>query len=71
MRYMLLICSDKSAPPGTPAEMQTIVAGHRRFSEELQAAGKVIVGERLRPDGDGSRVRFKAGQRQVMDGPFT
>jgi hypothetical protein len=70
MRYMLLICSDKSAPPGTRAEMETIVAGHRRFADELQAAGKVVVGERLRPDSDGSRVHFKAGQRQVMDGPF-
>lgn len=71
MRYMLLICSDdKAAPPAPRAEMEAIVQGHGRFSEELQAAGKMVVGERLRPDGDASRVRFKAGQRQVMDGPF-
>jgi hypothetical protein len=71
MRYMLLICSDdKNAPPRPRAEMETLVQGHRRFSEELQAAGKMVVGERLRPDGDGARVRLKAGQRQVMDGPF-
>jgi len=31
----------------------------------------MVHGERLRPDTDGVRVRFKAGQRQVMDGPFT
>ncbi len=71
MRYMLLICSDdKAAPPPPRAEMEAVVQGHRRFSEELQAAGKMVVGERLRPDGDASRVRVKAGQRQVMDGPF-
>ena len=71
MRYMLLICSDdKDAPPRPRTEMEALVQGHRRFSEELQAAGKMVAGERLRPDGDGARVRLKAGQRQVMDGPF-
>ncbi|HMH53055.1 MAG TPA: YciI family protein [Candidatus Acidoferrum sp.] len=71
MRYMLLIGSDdKNAPPRPRAEMEALVAGHRRFSDELQAAGKMVHGERLRPEGDASRVRLKAGQRQVMDGPF-
>ena len=70
MRYMLLICSDDKAAPPTPrAEMEAIVQGHRRFADELQAAGKMVVGERLRPDGDASRIRVKAGHRQVMDGP--
>ena len=71
MRYVLLICSDdKNAPAPTKAEMEAIVQGHGRFATELQAAGKMVHGERLRPDSDASRVRFKAGQRQVMDGPF-
>ncbi len=55
MRYMLLINSDKAAPPPQPAEM----------------ARKMVHGERLRPDGEASRIRLKAGQRQVTDGPFT
>src|SRR6266849_9022211 len=72
MRYMLLICSDdKTQTPPPRAEMEAMVQGHGRFTQELQAAGKMVMGERLRPDGDASRVRFKAGQRQVMDGPFT
>jgi hypothetical protein len=71
MRYMLLIGSDdKAAPPAPRAEMEVLVQGHRRFADELQAAGKMVVGERLRPDGDASRIRIKAGHRQVMDGPF-
>ncbi|MBI4593092.1 MAG: YciI family protein [Candidatus Rokubacteria bacterium] len=71
MRYMLLINSDdKAAPPAPKAEMEAIVQGHRRFANELQAAGKMVAGERLRPDGEASRIRLKAGQRQVMDGPF-
>lgn len=72
MRYMLLICSDdKNAPPPSKTEMEALVQGHGRFSADLQAAGKMVHSERLRPDSDASRVRFKAGQRQVMDGPFT
>lgn len=72
MRYLLLICSDdKGQAPPPPAEMEAMVQGHGRFAQELRASGKMVHGERLRPDGDSSRVRFKAGQRQVMDGPFT
>ena len=71
MRYMLLIGGDKAAPPPQKAEMEAMVQGHQRFAEELQAARKMVHGERLRPDEEASRVRLKAGQRQVTDGPFT
>ncbi|HEX7213057.1 MAG TPA: YciI family protein, partial [Methylomirabilota bacterium] len=50
---------------------EAIVQGHARFAQELRATGKMVHAERLRPDSDGSRIRVKAGQRQVMDGPFT
>jgi len=71
MRYLLLICNeDKNQAPPSKAQMEAIVAGHARFGQELSAAGKMVHGERLRPDGDGSRIRFKAGHRHVMDGPF-
>src|SRR5262245_33328064 len=72
MRYMLLIGSDdRDAAPPTKAEMETMVQGHGRFAAELRAAGKMVHGERLRPDSDASRIRAKAGHRNVMDGPFT
>jgi hypothetical protein len=73
MRYMLLIGSDdkmqNQAPP-PKAQMEAIVQAHMRFAEELSAKGKMVAADRLRPDSDASRVRLKAGQRQVMDGPF-
>jgi len=71
MRYLLLIGSDKSAPAPSPAQMQAIMQGHMRLGEDLHKASKMVIGERLRPDSDGSRVRLKAGQHQVTDGPFT
>jgi hypothetical protein len=71
MRYMLLINIDKTAPPPQKAEMEAILHDHERFEAELQAAGKMVHTERLRSDGEASRVRLKAGKRQVTDGPFT
>jgi hypothetical protein len=71
MRYVLLICSDKSAPPRSAAQIDAMTQGHVRFAEDLHKAGKMVLGERLRPDSEASRLRLKAGQRQVMDGPFT
>ena len=71
MRYLLLICSDKAAPQAPPAAMGPIVQAHMRVSEELRRAGKLVESERLRPDAEGTRIRFKGGQPQLMDGPFT
>jgi hypothetical protein len=71
MRYLLLIGSeDKTATPPSPAEGQAMVQAHGRFSEELRAKGKSVASERLRPESEASRVRSKAGHRQVTDGPF-
>ena len=41
--------------------------GHMRFATELRAVGKMMVGERLRLDGDATRVRVKAGQRAMAE----
>jgi hypothetical protein len=71
MRYMLLINSAKSAPPPSKSEMEAIMKGHERFGTELLAVKKMVHGERLRGDDEASRIRVKAGQRQVTDGPFT
>ena len=70
MRYMLLICEGKTAPAPPEKDMGAIVQGHMRVAQELQAAGKMVMGERLRPESETSRVRVKAAQRQVTDGPF-
>ena len=71
MRFMLLICGDEKAQAqASQAEMSAVMQGHMRFGEEIRAAGKMVHGERLRPDSEASRMRVKAGQRQVTDGPF-
>jgi hypothetical protein len=72
MRYLLLISIDRTAPPLQEADMEALLRGHERFEADLQAAGKgkMVFTERLRSDQEGSRVRLKAGQWQVTDGPF-
>jgi hypothetical protein len=71
MRYMLLIHSDeRTESQAPPAEMEAVIRGHRQLSEDLRTAGKMVGGERLRPESEASRIRMKAGHRQVMDGPF-
>jgi hypothetical protein len=70
MRYMLLINVDRAAPPRQRAEMEAILQAHERFEAELNAAGKLVHTERLRSDAEASRVRLKAGQGLVTDGPF-
>ncbi|HXH84790.1 MAG TPA: YciI family protein [Candidatus Tectomicrobia bacterium] len=68
MRYLLLIGhEDKKAAPPAPAEVEAIVEGHRRVSEELRSKGRMIVSERLRPEAEATRVRFHG---PVTDGPF-
>jgi hypothetical protein len=71
MRYLLLIGRDDKNPPQmTPADGQALVQAHTRVADDLRAAGKMVVAERLRPETDGTRVRQKAGHTQVTDGPF-
>jgi hypothetical protein len=68
MRYLLLIGNeDKDATPPTRAEGEALVQGHRHVSEELRSKGKMVVSERLRPEAEATRVRFKG---PVTDGPF-
>jgi hypothetical protein len=70
MRYILLINLDRTAAPPPKPELEAILQGHQRFEADLQAAGKLVHTERLRSDGEASRISLKAGQRFVTDGPF-
>jgi hypothetical protein len=71
MKFILLIHGDEKAQAKrTEAEMQRIVGGHMKFADDLRAAGKMIGGERLRPETEAVRLRLKSGRRQVIDGPF-
>ena len=69
MNYMLLILDDVKAQAKLPkAEMDRLVRSHGTFYKMLKAKGKLVMGQRLRPEI--SRVVLRKGAPQVMDGPF-
>jgi hypothetical protein len=61
-RYMLLY---KTNDAPVPAEKLRPLTG------EMSKAGVLLAAERLAPSRTGRRMRFRAGKRQVIDGPFT
>lgn len=71
MKFMLLITSaEGSEAKLSAAEREAMLAGHMKFGAEAGAAGKMVGGERLRPESEATRLRLKGSQRQVVDGPF-
>jgi hypothetical protein len=70
MRFMVLVKADKDSEAGVLPD-QKILAAMGKFNEELVKAGVMLAGEGLQPSSKGVRVRFSAGKRTVIDGPFT
>ena len=50
---------------------EQILADMGKYNEELARAGVMLAGDGLHPSSKGKRVRFSAGQKTVIDGPFT
>jgi hypothetical protein len=70
MRFMILVKASKESEAGVMPREQ-ILAEMGKFNEELAKAGVLLAGEGLHPSSKGSRVRFSAGKKAVIDGPFT
>ncbi|MGB0716478.1 MAG: YciI family protein [Phycisphaerae bacterium] len=71
MQYMLLIHSDESVyPKMSEEEMNTLMAGYGKFTEELQSAGAMVVAHRLQPTHSATTVRIREGETMITDGPF-
>jgi hypothetical protein len=47
-----------------------LLADMGKFNDELVKAGVMLAGDGLHPSSKGKRVRFSAGKRTVIDGPF-
>jgi hypothetical protein len=69
MRFMVMVKATKNSEAGAmPSEAMLAAMG--RFNEELVKAGVMLAAEGLHPSSKGKRVRFTAGKRTVVDGPF-
>ncbi len=70
MRYMIIVkASERSEAGEMPAE--DLLSEMTAFHEELAKAGVLLDASGLHPTSDGWRVRYAAGKRAVLDGPFT
>ena len=70
MRFMIIV---KATPESERGDMPTepLMAAMARYHEELAQAGVLLDASGLKPTAQGWRVRYGAGGRMVMDGPFT
>ena len=71
MQYMLLIYgAGDSWETLTPEQQQEIGTAYFAYSEELQAAGKMVAGDALQPTSTATSVRVRDGETLTTDGPF-
>ena len=68
MRFMVVVKATKSEAGMLPTK--DLLAAMGRFNDELVKAGVMLAGEGLQPSAKGKRVKFAAGERTVVDGPF-
>ena len=71
MQYMLLIYgAGDSWETLSPEQQKEIGAAYFAYSEELQAAGKMVAGDALQPTTTATSVRVRDGETLTTDGPF-
>jgi hypothetical protein len=70
MRVMVIVKATKNSEAGALPDTKLIEA-MGKYNEELVKAGVMLAGEGLQPSKKGKRVHFGAGQKTVVDGPFT
>ena len=69
MRVMVIVKATRNSEAGVmPTE--TLFAEMGKFNEELVKAGVMLAGDGLQPSVKGKRIKFSAGKRTVLDGPF-
>ncbi len=74
MKFIILVkaTADTEAEPDTGnAPDETLFAEMAAYHEELTQAGVLLDGAGLQPSAKGWRIRYRGGQRSVIDGPFT
>ena len=70
MQYMLLIYNSDDWQDLSPEQQQEIGGAYFAFTEELQAAGKMVAGDALQPTSTATSVRVRDGETLTTDGPF-
>ncbi len=71
MRYLLLIhAAEELYTKMSESEMETLMGGYGKFTQELTDAGAMQDAARLREVNTATTVRVRDGRIQTTDGPF-
>jgi hypothetical protein len=68
MQYLLIIYSDEGFRDSSA--MQEVTAAHMRLGAELQEAGAMVGGNRLKPSDTATTIRTVGGAQSLHDGPY-
>jgi len=69
MRFMMMVKASKDSEAGKlPSE--ELLAAMGKYNEELMKAGVLVDLTGLHPTSRGARIKFSAGGKTVIDGPF-
>ena len=69
MRVMVIVKASEDSEAGKMPSKELLTA-MGNYNDELVKAGVMLAGEGLHPTSRGKRVRFGAGRKAVIDGPF-
>ncbi len=69
MKVMVMVKADPASEAGEMPDTE-LLARMGEYNAELAKAGILLAGEGLKPSSRGVRVRFEAGLRTRIDGPF-
>jgi hypothetical protein len=71
MKFLLMLAQDARAWDEEPrSEKDRTFYEHMKVSSQLEAQGKLLGSQRLRPSKESKTVRLRKGKRVVTDGPY-
>ena len=70
MRFMIMVRATADTEAGVFPEDDTLLAAMASYHEELAQAGVLLDAAGLQPSANGWKIRYRAGRRKVIDGPF-
>ncbi|USU18577.1 YciI family protein [Paraburkholderia fungorum] len=69
MRFMIIVKATALSEAGGPPD-EALMAAMGAYHAELVKAGVLLDATGLQPSSKGWRIRYSAGKRTVIDGPF-
>jgi hypothetical protein len=69
MRFIIIVRASPDTEAGVPPA-EELVAAMAAYHEQLAAAGVLLDANGLQPSSKGFRLRWRAGRRTLVEGPF-